>query len=83
MLALALVLLPLSLSGCTKFVKQLEQTEVPEYLTAETPLPEIQGSTWKDVGVFAAECKFALESCNTDKWAIEVLLKGEKDDDKR
>ena len=69
-IVLTLALLTTFLSGCAA-----QQTKIPDAFLEPTPVPELQGETWRDVALWCVELEAALQSCNIDKTAAKKLNK--------
>lgn len=69
-------LLPLALllSACTS-TPTINTLALPESALAPRPLPTLEGQSNRAVGVYANECRTALEQSEADKAAIRQAVK--------
>lgn len=66
------------LSGCSNPTKPPEQVcpEPPTVFYQQTPVPEFEGETYRDMAKFTGELKNALAQCNLDKNSTFEFYKG-------
>ena len=60
--------LTISLSACA-----VRQPQTPDAFLRPTPVPAMQGETWRDVALWCLELEAAAMSCNADKAAIRKI----------
>lgn len=72
---LVVVLIPVLLTGCYPFYVK---TQIDPLLIKDCDTPALQGDTWRDVAVLAAEQKSSIEECNL---RMNTLRKLNENDD--